>query len=105
MTKKTKRKIPLFKVKISPGSLYDYNAISTIPEIVQIVIDETILAIEEGIEKNKKSIFLFEIADTEFYIELKKDNWKSSLEKAIEYYVEKEDYNKCAECKKLLDKL
>jgi protein-arginine kinase activator protein McsA len=40
-----------------------------------------------------------------YYIELKKDQWKISLEKALEYYVEKEEYDRCIECRDLINKL
>jgi hypothetical protein len=103
MVKKIKRKIPIFRVTMMPGASYDILAET--PEVVQIVIDETVIAIKEGIDKNKKSISLFEVANSDYYIELKKDNWKSSLERALEYYVEREEYNKCVECRDLLNKL
>lgn len=98
-----RRKIPIFKVRMAPGA--SYEAMTRSPEIIQIVIDETVLAIKEGINKKKKSISLFEVADSEYYIELKKDNWKLSLEKALNYYLEREEYNKCAECRDLINQL
>jgi hypothetical protein len=88
---------------MAPGA--SYEAMTRSPEIIQIVIDETVLAIKEGINKKKKSISLFEVADSEYYIELKKDNWKLSLEKALNYYLEREEYNKCAECRDLINQL
>ena len=103
MVKKTKRRIPVFRVRMSPGASYDM--LTETPEVIQVVIDETLFAIKDGIEKRKKSISLFEVADSEYYIELKKDNWKSSLEKALEYYVEREEYDKCIECRDLINKL
>lgn len=98
-----KRKVPVFKVNIKPGA--SFRLLTEIPEIREIVIEETIVAIKEGINKKKKSISLFEIADSDYYIELEKDKWKLSLENAIDYYVEKEDYNKCIECRDLISKL
>ena len=88
---------------MAPGASYD--ALVESPEIIQIVIDETVLAIKEGINKKKRSISLFEVAGSEYYIELKKDNLKSSLEKALDYYLEKEEYDKCAECRDLINQL
>lgn len=101
--KKMRRKIPVFRVNLPPGM--SYSALTEIPEIVEIVLDETVVAIKEGITKNKKTIPLFEVANSEYYIELTKDKWKSSLEKAMQYYLGKEQYNKCAECRDLINKL
>jgi len=98
-----RRKIPVFRVSLPPGM--SYSVLTETPEIIQIVIDETVVAIKEGINKKKKSISLFEVANSEYYIELKKDEWKSSLESAIEFYAEKEEYDRCIECRDLINKL
>ena len=98
-----RRKIPIFSVNLPPGM--SYKAITEIPEIVEVVLDETVFAIKEGIAKNKKSISLFKVANSEYYIELKKDKWKSSLEKALNYYIEREEYDKCVECRDLINQL
>jgi hypothetical protein len=98
-----RRKIPVFRVNMAPG--VSYSVLTETPEIIQIVIDETIIAIKEGIVKKKKSIPLFAVANSEYFIELKKDQWKTSLEKALEYYVEKEEYDRCIECRDLINQL
>jgi hypothetical protein len=103
-TRKTmRRKIPVFKVYVEQGA--DYSQLIEIPEIQQIVRDEAIYAIKDGIEKHKSSISLFEIAQSDYYIELGKDKWKPTLEKLIEYYAEKEEYDKCVEARDLITKL
>ncbi len=98
-----RRKIPVFKVSIEPGA--DYSQLLEVPEIKQIVLEETVYAIKHGIEKNKESISLFEVAHTDYYIELSKNKWKPSLEKALEYFLEKEEYDRCAEMRDLINKL
>jgi hypothetical protein len=98
-----KRKIPVFKVITSEGESYD--RMLEIPELKDIVIEETLFAIKEGIDKRKKSILLFEIADSNYYIELEKDKWKLSLENVLDYYTEKEEYDMCIECRDLINKL
>jgi hypothetical protein len=93
----------VFKVYVEQGA--DYSQLTEIPEIQQIVRDEAIYAIKDGIEKHKSSISLFEIAQSDYYIELGKDKWKPTLEKLIEYYAGKEEYNKCIEARDLITKL
>lgn len=97
------RKIPKFKAVLSEGE--SYEMILKIPELREVVIEETLFAIKEGINKKKKSTLLFELVDLNYYIELKKDNWRSSLENVLEFYVEREDYDKCVECRDLINKL
>ena len=101
--RKMRRKVPVFRVSAESGA--DYSILTTVPEIRKAVLDEAIYAIKDGIEKHKSSISLFEIADSSYYIELGKDKWKPTLEHLIEYYVEKEEYDKCAEARDLISKL
>ena len=98
-----KRKVPVFRINAKPGA--SYELLTEIPGLKHVVIEETVIAIKEGINKRKKSIPLFEIAGTDYRVELEKDKWKSSLENAINYYVEREDYDKCIECRDLISKL
>jgi len=101
--RRMRRKIPILRVKIEPGA--HYSQLTEIPEVKQAVIEEAICAIKDGITRNKSSIFLFEVAYSDYYIELEKTKWKSTLEKVLEYYIEKEDYDKCIEARDLINKL
>jgi len=105
MTKSTcmRRKVPILRIKIESDA--SYSQIQYIPELKEVVIDETVYAIKDGIEKNKSKISLFEVAYTDCVIELEKQNWKSTLKNVIEYYVSKEDYTKCIEIRDLINKL
>jgi hypothetical protein len=102
-TRKMRRKVPVFRVKAEPGA--DYSVLTTIPEIQKAVLDEAIYAIKDGIKTNKSSISLFEIANSSYYIELGKEKWKPILEHLIELYAEKEEYDKCIECRDLITKI
>lgn len=101
--KRIMRKIPLFRVNAGPGT--DYLQLTKIPEVRTAVLNESLVAIKEGISKNKKSISLFEIANSNYYIELDKTKWKSTLENLLEYFIQKEDYDKCIECRDLIKQL
>jgi len=101
--RKMRRKIPVLRVSIEPGA--SYSQLREIPEIQKVVIEEAVYAIKEGIAKNKSSISLFEVAYSDYYIDLGKDKWKLTLEKALEYYIEREEYDKCAEARDLINKL
>ena len=98
-----RRKIPVLRISIEPGA--SYSQLTEVPEIKEVVIEETIYAIKDGIAKNKNSISLFEVAHTDYYIELEKKKWKPALKKVLEYFLEREEYNKCAEARDLINKL
>ena len=102
-TKKMRRKIPVLRISLDDGA--DYSQLKEVPGIKEVIIEEAISAIKEGIEKKKSSISLFEVAYSDYYIDLVKDNWKPTLEKALEYYLELEDYDRCAEARDLINKL
>jgi hypothetical protein len=98
-----KRKIPVLQVNVADNALY--KQLVHHPDIKEIVIEALIEAVADGLNSKKKSVPLFEVADCEYYIELEKDKWKPSLEMAIEYYAEKEDYDACACCRDLINKI
>jgi hypothetical protein len=98
-----KRKIPVFRVSVQSGA--DYSQLEKHPEVKEVVIEEVIVAIKEAIKTKKTSISLFEVANSGYYIELKKEQFKPSLESALEYFLEKEEYNRCAECRDLINKI
>ena len=98
-----KRKIPVFRVSVQSGA--DYSQLEEHPGVKEVVIEEVIVAIKEAIKTKKTSISLFEVANSGYYIELKKEQFKSSLESALEYFLEKEEYNRCAECRDLINKI
>jgi hypothetical protein len=101
--KRMRRKIPVLNVSLKEGATYDQ--LSEIPEMKTLVIETTKNAIIDGIKKNKKSITLFEIANTTYTIDLDKSQWVTSLEKMIDYYAEKEDYNACISIKDLIKQI
>jgi hypothetical protein len=101
--KTMRRKIPVFKVNIEQGA--NYSQMAEIPELKQVIMEETIFAIADGMSTNKKVISLFEVAESNYYIQLDKNNWKPALSTALEYYIEKEDWKKCIECRDLIKKL
>lgn len=102
-SKAMKRKIPVFKVNVQPGA--DYNQLHDIPEVKEVVIEEVLYAIKDAIKRKKSSIELFEVANSGYYLELKKEKFKTSLETALEYFTEKEEYDRCIECRDLINKL
>lgn len=74
-------------------------------EFVSLVMNDSLEAIIEGINKNLDTIDLFNILNMSVMIKLNKSNFKLVLEKITQYYVGKEDYNKCVEIQSLIKKL
>ena len=61
--------------------------------------------ITEGVEDDLESVNIAEIKYTDIIINVPKTEWKSGLEKAMEYYIKTEEYEECSKIKKLIKRL
>ena len=61
--------------------------------------------VTEAIKTNKEAIKLCEVKNSGMFITVEKPEWKDSLDSALQYYVNKEEYEQCSKIKKLIDKL
>ena len=98
-----KKKIPF--IKYSATKLEDYEVLTSLSETKKKVFDRLVESISEGVSSKKNSVDIFRIYDSDTVLNLGKDSWKRSLERAIDFYVEQEDYSKCKICKDLIDKI
>ena len=88
------RKIPII-------SLEDFEAKAKKPTMMKSLV----LNIADGINDNLESVNIAEIKNHDVIISVSKDEWKPGLEKAMEYYIEKEEYEVCSKIKKLIKRL
>ncbi len=65
--------------------------------------------VKKSMDENLNEIVLFRIINPKnnfiMVSELKKDDWVGSLSKSLEYFESIEEYEKCADIKKLLKKI
>jgi len=61
--------------------------------------------IAEAIKENTNEVKLCEVKYANTYLTVHKDNWSGSLAKAMDFYIEKEEYEQCSKIKNLIDKL
>ena len=59
----------------------------------------------EAIKTDKKEIKLCEVKHSGIYITVEKPEWKKSLDSALQYYIDIEEYEECSKIKNLIDKL
>lgn len=55
--------------------------------------------------KGAKSAELFEIKELDKIVSIPRSEWKTSLSASMSYFEKKQDYERCAECKSLIDKI
>ena len=71
----------------------------------RVMVKSLVENVTIGLKSNLESVNIAEIKNHNVMISVPKAEWKSGLEKAIDYYVETEEYEECSKIKNLIDKL
>ena len=87
--------------KIPTISLKDFETKAKKP----VMMKSLVLNIADGIKDNLESVNVAEIKHTDIILSVPKDEWKGGLENAMNYYIEREEYEECSKIKKLIKKL
>ena len=88
------RKIPII-------SLQDFEAKAKKPTMMKSLVTN----IAKGIDDNLESVNIAEIKNHDVIISVPKTEWKAGLENAMNYYIEKEEYEECSKIKNLIEKI
>jgi len=88
------RKIPII-------SLEDFEAKAKKPVMMRSLVTN----IASGIKEELESVNIAEIKNHDVIISVPKDEWKSGLKNAMEYYIKTEEYKVCSKIKKLKEKI
>tara|TARA_R110002020_G_scaffold336747_2_gene552184 strand:- start:201 stop:473 length:273 start_codon:yes stop_codon:yes gene_type:complete len=88
------RKIPII-------SLEDFEAKAKKPVMMRSLVTN----IASGIKKELESVNIAEIKNHDVIISVPKDEWKSGLKNAMEYYIKTEEYEVCSKIQKLIEKI
>ena len=80
------------------------------PETQDKLYNLTLYKIKESVKRKSKKIKLFELRDDigdnkSYMVELKYNKYKQNLNSCEEYFKSVENYEKCQECKTLMDEL
>ena len=69
------------------------------------VYNSLVEGISEAFKNNSSEIKLCEVKYANTYLTVHKDSWSESLAKAMDFYIEKEEYEMCSQIKILLKQL
>jgi hypothetical protein len=83
----------------------DYAVITEQDNTKNFVYMNLVVAVKNAVADKIDTADLFKLADSNVQIALPKDGWKTSLSKAIVFFQEKEMFETCAECKKLISQI
>ena len=88
------RKIPII-------SLEDFEAKAKKRTVLRSLVEN----ISIGVESNLESVNIAEIKNHDVIISVPKTEWKAGLENAMDYYIEREEYEECTKIKNLIEKI
>jgi hypothetical protein len=100
MEKQTKPRLPKI-IRFSIDNKEDFQRLISSDKFMDTLYTEAVNSIEDGIKNNLDTIQLFKIADFNSIVSIKKQDINEVLDKAIEFYASKEDYDLCQIVKNL----
>jgi len=101
---KTKKR-EVTNIELAYKNRRDIINLASKKEFVDFVLKDSLEAISEAIEDNLDKVELFNILNLSLVIKLEKSKFKPVLERITQYYVEREDYDKCIEIQSLIKKI
>ena len=71
------------------------------PQVYKSLVE----GITEAFETDSDEIKLCEVKYANTYLTVHKNGWSESLAKALDFYIDREEYEECSKIKKLIDRL
>ena len=105
MAKKTARRLPKMIVNTKGEGQADIDALSSNEVFSNAVFKEAFEGIKDAISTKSKTAVLFELGQSEYYIEIAKQDWKQALQSCIDKLVEAEKYEECVKIKDVIEKI
>ena len=92
-------------IEITYNTKKDLDELASSDQFKSFILKRTLEEIEFALENDLEKIEIFNIFNLSLIIELERKNFKSVLNKVMDSYIKDEDFEKCNQIKKLIDKL
>tara|TARA_Y100001980_G_C14538856_1_gene316152 strand:+ start:78 stop:413 length:336 start_codon:yes stop_codon:yes gene_type:complete len=92
-------------IEITYNTKKDLDELASSDQFKSFILKRTLEEIEFALENNLEKIEIFNIFNLSLIIELERKNFKSVLDKVMDSYVKDEDFEKCNQIKKLIEKI
>ena len=92
-------------IEITYNTKKDLDELASSDQFKSFILKRTLEEIEFALENSLEKIEIFNIFNLSLIIELERKNFKSVLDKVMDSYVKDEDFEKCNQIKKLIDKI
>lgn len=95
------------KLDLKLSNEFDINIDNEVSKSIKnVVINETFNAISYSFKNNIKKAEIAEVQNTRAVINIPRQNWKPILiNKILPFFIEKEEYNKCAHIRDIINQL
>ena len=104
MEQKFKLEFPL-EVEIKYEDPEELLELAEQEKFVTFMFKNAIAAVKQAIRKNKSECVIFSIKNYNVKVAIKKEHYKTFINKAIKHYEKLEDYTKCSELVTLKSRL
>lgn len=105
MAKKSSRQIPKMVVTVKGEGQPDVEALSNNEVFSNAVYVEAVESISDAVARKTKTAILFELGQSEYYVEIGKSDWKQALQTCLDRLIELENYKECARVRDLINKI
>lgn len=105
MAKKSSRLIPSMLINVEGKGRASAEVLCENKTFSDAVFIETVAGIKEAIKNKDKTAILFQIAKSDYYLELDKSQWSQALQTCLDRLIEDEKYEECGKIKILIDKI
>lgn len=102
MNKVSKREV--INIEIDWDNEEDLIGLSDNEIFVDFILEESLKAIVDALKNNKDKAELFNVFNMSVIIELKKSQFKTVLNKITDMLIKNEEYERCSELQKLIEK-
>ena len=92
-------------IEITYNTKKDLDELASSDQFKSFILKRTLEEIEFALENDLEKIEIFNIFNLSLIIELERKNFKSVLDKVMDSYVKDENFEKCNQIKKLINKL
>ena len=96
-----RRKIPNLNVRLGFGA--NINTLHENPQVQELIYNNLVSGIKDANASKKNEATIVELHSSGNYVQIHRNDWVKSLEKAQRYYSNLEQYETCSDIQKLIE--
>ena len=101
--KKAQRKV--LNVEIVYDDIEDLQQLQDSEQFNNLILQDAFEVVEKAVSTKKKAVPIVNIPNLGLEVSVERSNFKPILQKALQYYIQQEQYERCEHLTKLIDTL